>query len=150
MESVVIQSVIENMTNIEAFIDAVCAENNCNNYFGTISMAVLQAVENAIVHGNNSNPGKKVVVSCSRVKGGIAFTVEDEGKGFDFQKYNDFPMGEDGTGIFMMRTLSDSCTFTNGGRTVCLAFQIQGIEKSEYIERVAALKNFYSVKKINA
>lgn len=150
MESIVIQSVSENLTKVEAFIDAICAENNCNNYFGTMSMAVLQAVENAIVHGNGSNPRKKVTVSCSRVKGGVCFTIEDEGKGFDFQKYKDFPMGEEGTGIFLMRTLSDSCAFADGGRKVKLVFQIQGIRKSEYMERVATLKKFYSVKKVNA
>ena len=144
METLKIQSVEANIPQVEAFIEGVCTDLNCYNYFGTISVAVLQAVENAIVHGNKSNPDKFVTVKYSRVKGGIAFVVEDEGRGFDFNLYNDLPTDtEQGTGIFLMHTLSDGCQFSNKGRKVKLTFQIQGIDAGYSMERANTLTSFF-------
>ena len=151
METIKIQSVDENMQQVEAFIESVCTDLNCHNYFGTISVAVLQAVENAIVHGNKRDPEKNVTIKFSRAKGGVLFTVEDEGDGFDADKFSDLPTDtEQGTGIFLMRTLSDNCQFSNGGRQVKMLFTIQGIDASAAMERVNTLTAFFKTSAVNA
>ncbi len=151
MENIKIQSDISNLVKIEQFIDAVCDNMNIHNYFATISMAVLQAVENAIVHGNHSDAAKTVSLKYAKCKGGIAFIVEDEGKGFDWNNYSELPLEEgQGDGIFLMKTLSDSCVYSKGGRKVRLEFMIQGIDASRSLERAATLQKFFAPRQINA
>ena len=62
MEKLVIQSDINNLVEVERFVSAVCDTYNVNNYAATISMSLLQAAENAIVHGNNSDASKSVTI----------------------------------------------------------------------------------------
>lgn len=150
MERIVIQSNVSNLVQIEQFLDTVCDTMNIHNYYASISMAVLQAVENAIVHGNNSDENKTVSIGYSKCKGGIAFVVEDEGDGFNYKEYEGFPMESGvGEGMFLMKTLADTCTFSKGGKRVRLEFMIQGIEQARSLERVATLRRFYAPKKIN-
>lgn len=150
MERIVIQSNVSNLVQIEQFLDTVCVNMNIHNYYATISMAVLQAVENAIVHGNKSDESKRVSIKCSKCRGGISFVVEDEGDGFDYKDYVGFPMESGvGEGVFLMKTLADSCVFSKGGRRVKLEFMIQGIEQARSLERVATLRRFFETKKIN-
>jgi serine/threonine-protein kinase RsbW len=144
METLKIQSVEANIPQVEAFVEGICTDLNCYNYFGTISVAVLQAVENAIVHGNKRNPEKSVTIKFSRAKGGVSFTVEDEGKGFDYKSYTDLPTDtEQGTGIFLMNVLSDNCQFSNKGRCVKMLFKIQGIDAGYSMERANTLTSFF-------
>ncbi len=149
MKNIVIQSNVSNLSTVEQFLDTICDSMNISNYYATITMAVLQAVENAIVHGNNSDENKFVSIDCFKCRGGIAFTIEDEGEGFDFSTYSDLPMLEGkGDGIFLMKTLSDKCEFTEGGKKVRLEFMIQGIEALHSLERAATLQHFFKPKKV--
>ena len=144
METIKIQSVEANIPQVEAYLESVCSDFNCYNYFGTISVAVLQAVENAIVHGNKRNPEKSVTIKFSRAKGGLAFVVEDEGNGFDYTQYTDLPTDtEQGTGLFLMNVLSDQCQFSNHGRKVKMLFKIQGIDAGYSMERANTLTSFF-------
>ena len=150
MERIVIQSNAANLIKVEQFLDTVCDTMNIHNYYATISMAVLQAVENAIVHGNKSDENKVVSIKYSKCRGGIAFVVEDEGDGFNYKDYAGFPMESGvGEGVFLMKTLADSCVFSKGGRRVRLEFMIQGIEQARSLERVATFRHFFEPKKIN-
>jgi hypothetical protein len=46
-----------------------------------------EALENAVVHGNQEDPGKKVHIRCRCGPGNeISIVVTDQGKGFDFGK----------------------------------------------------------------
>ncbi|MBR3529159.1 MAG: ATP-binding protein [Bacteroidales bacterium] len=151
MEKLIIQSDIDKLPEVERFVDAVCDTYNINNYVATISMSLLQAVKNAIVHGNGSNPEKHVTIESDFCKGGVYFKVSDEGQGFDFKRYGAMPdQEEQGMGIYLMRTLSDKMTFTDNGRAVCLEYVIDGIEASRALERIMTLHNFYSPKMVNA
>lgn len=151
MEKLIIQSDTSNLIEVERFVSAVCDTCNINNYAAAISMSLLQAVENAIVHGNGNDVAKRVTITSDLCKGGVFFTVSDEGCGFDFQKYGEIPEGEgSGMGIYLMKTLSDGLSFSDGGRTVRLDFVINGIEASRALERIVALRNFYAPHFVNA
>ena len=151
MEKIVIQSDIANLIEVERFVANVCDTYNINNYAATISMSLLQAVENAIVHGNHSDATKTVTVVADYVKGGVSFVVEDQGNGFDFAQYGSMPMEEGrGTGIFRMKSLSDHLSLDNNGRTVKMEFFINGIDAARALERRVTLHNFYSSKLVNA
>ncbi len=151
MEKLVIQSDISNLVQVERFVSAVCDSFNINNYAATISMSLLQAVENAIVHGNKNDVNKQVAIVCDRNKGGVFFTVSDQGVGFDFENYGTIPEQEGrGTGIYIMKTLSDKITFQDNGSTIRLDFIINGIEASRALERVMTLRNYYAPRTVNA
>ena len=151
MEKLVIQSTKENMARVEDLIYDICINNHVLNYYGVISVAVSQAVENAIVHGNNSDGDKKVVMSCGNCRGGMFFEIKDEGVGFDFNAFGDLPLeGERGDGIFMMKTLADKIEYSENGSRVRLEFLINGIEKADYLERCAKINKFFMPALINA
>lgn len=150
MEKLVIQSNINNLVEVERFVSTVCDTFNVNNYAGTISMALLQAVENAIIHGNQNNPDLKVTITSELCRGGICFTVADEGRGFNYQQYGDLPLSdEQGTGIFLMKSLSDKLTFINNGSTVRMEYLINGIEATRAVERIMVLRNYHANKLVH-
>ena len=141
-----IQSDNKNIDVVAKFIYELCDEKHILNYEATISTPVLQAIENAIVHGNHSDPSKMVHVECDEIRGGLYFLVRDEGDGFDYSQYGDI-QDEGGNGIFLMRSLSDRMEYLEGGRAVRMEFMIQGIEKTYAMERVAKLERFFAMDK---
>lgn len=121
-------SKVENLSLVEKFIDNVCEENKVNqDYYGNILIALTEAVNNAIFHGNSSDPKKSVTVSFKPGNGNLAFMVEDQGKGFD---YGTLPDPTDpanienpnGRGVFLMKHLADKVLFHDSGRRVELIF----------------------------
>ena len=145
-ESFVIQSDIANLPLVEERLFHFCHENNVGNYYSAVSVATLQAVENAIIHGNGSDASKKVSLSFAPCRGGISVEVADEGRGFDFRQYGSLPSGEStqGEGIFIMKSLSDRMTFSDEGRQVRLEFDVAGIDPSDALERIATLQARHS------
>ena len=92
-----------------------------------LMIALTEAVNNAILHGNRSNEEKLVHVVCEAQEDGLLFTVTDEGRGFKPEKVanplkEENLLKESGRGIFLMRTLLDRVEFrrTRGGMEVKL------------------------------
>lgn len=145
MEKLIIQSDINNIIEVERFVYSVCDTFNINNYAAVIVMSLIQAVENAIVHGNGNDPSKIVTINFDYCRGGVCFSVSDQGQGFDYNSMlasmTDTPQGK---GLFLMNTLSDNLSFSENGSTVRLEFVIGGIEASRALERVATLNKYYS------
>lgn len=151
MEKLVIQSTKENMSHVEDLIYDICINNHVQNYYGVISVAVSQAVENAIVHGNKCDGNKKVIMEFGNCKGGMFFEIKDEGEGFDFSQFGELPLeGECGEGIFLMNRLADKIVYSENGTRVRLEFIINGIDAADYLERCATIKKFFMPTLINA
>jgi serine/threonine-protein kinase RsbW len=91
-----------------------------------ISIALREALANAIIHGNESDPGKRVLVRCYTHEDlGVLVAIRDEGKGFDPDEIPDPTHAErihlhHGRGVFMMRELMDQVVHRKGGREVVL------------------------------
>ena len=125
-----IPSLSENIRMIESFIDNAKDKFKFNDdIYGNIMIAVTEAVNNAIKHGNQGQSTKNVGLALSLEEGLIKFKVEDEGGGFDFQNLPDPTAPENlekpgGRGIFLMKHLSDEVDFKEGGRVVELSFYI--------------------------
>lgn len=91
-----------------------------------LAIAVVEAVTNAILHGNRQDDGKVVRVLYACVPGEIRVTVRDEGDGFDAGCLPD-PTDPDrcmrcsGRGIYIMRHVMDSVEFDmSNGTTVTM------------------------------
>ena len=130
VQKIILESRSENIAQVEKLIDDVCEECKVNqDYYGNILIAITEAVNNAIVHGNKRNPDKKFFVSCETSDSALTFIVEDEGIGFDFENLPD-PTDPDnlekphGRGVFLMRNLADKVNFTENGRVVELNFHL--------------------------
>ena len=128
MHSIEIESQLKNLTQVESLIDQVCEDLRVSeDSYGNILIAVTEAVNNAIVHGNQNQPTKKVKVDVVKIDTGVIFMVMDEGKGFDFNNLPDPTSPEnierpDGRGIFLMKNLSDEVVFDLNGSKVNITF----------------------------
>lgn len=150
MEKFNIQSNSAGIASVENYISMLCGEKNVYNHFATISMAVLQAVENAVVHGNNNDPSKMVSIECGEFLGGVYFEIEDQGNGFDFTKYGNLPaVGGKGDGIFMMKLLADKIEYSKQGRCVRMEFLIKGIDAADAMKRRSTLAKFHALGSVN-
>ena len=89
-----------------------------------IELAVREALANAIVHGNQENPHKRVYVKCRcTTDGEVSITVEDEGRGFEHDVVPDPTSPHNllrthGRGIYLMRALMDEVDYEQYGSVV--------------------------------
>ena len=126
--SIQVPSISENIRMIESFIDNAKERFELDDdIYGNIMIAVTEAVNNAIKHGNAGDRKKNVHLSLSLNDSLIKFTVKDEGQGFDYQNLPDPTAPENlekvgGRGIFLMKLLSDQVEFKDRGRIVELSF----------------------------
>ena len=126
--SIQVPSMTENIRMIESFIDNAKDKFHLDDdIYGNIMIAVTEAVNNAIKHGNNNNKSKNVHLSLSLQDSLLKFTVKDEGSGFNYDNLPDPTAPENlekpgGRGIFLMKHLSDEVEFKDNGRVVELSF----------------------------
>ena len=145
-EQFVIQSNIALLPSVEERLFHFCHLCHVGNYYSAVSVATLQAVENAIVHGNGADPTKSVSLTMGTCHGGLFVEVADQGAGFDYDAFGDLPAEGQvaGEGIFVMRQLADKLIFADGGRKVRLEFAVAGIDPADAMERVAVLRNHWA------
>lgn len=125
-----IYSKSENISLVEKLVDEVCDENNVHeDFYGNILIAITEAVNNAILHGNKNNPEKRIKIAVAAAEPGLKFKISDEGTGFNFDNLPDptDPINIDkpnGRGVFLMRHLADEVEFFEEGKTVELSFNL--------------------------
>jgi serine/threonine-protein kinase RsbW len=129
MESISINSDIENLTVIETMVDTLSKRLGISDeVYGKILISTVEAVNNAILHGNRGDSSKKVTVVVSSDGNIFDVTVTDEGDGFS---YLDIPDPTDpknienlhGRGVFIMKSLSDSIEYNTTGNEVRMKFK---------------------------
>jgi len=118
-----------NLRVIENAIDEITGSIGVNqDNYGKILVATLEAVNNAITHGNKANPQKMVDVEITFDKNEMIITVTDEGPGFNPAAIPDPTMPENieelsGRGVFLMKKLADSISFNEKGNSVTMNFK---------------------------
>jgi serine/threonine-protein kinase RsbW len=128
--SLEISSVPENLRIVEKLIDDISAQHEFeSDMYGKVLVAFVEAVNNSIIHGNKSNPDKKVKVDVWSAESKLFITVEDEGPGFNYQNIPDPTAPENieninGRGVFLMNHLSDEVKFHKNGAKVELIFNL--------------------------
>ncbi len=128
--SLEIASVPENLRIVEKLIDDISAKHEFeSDMYGKVLVAFVEAVNNSIVHGNKSDPDKKVKVKVWSADNKLYITVEDEGPGFNYDNIPDPTAPENieninGRGVFLMNHLSDEVKFHKNGSMVELIFNL--------------------------
>lgn len=128
--SIEIPSLAENIRIVESFVDnAKDKYQLTDDVYGNIMIAVVESVNNAIIHGNRSDKSKIVKLTANFNEEQISFIIKDEGPGFDQNNLPD-PTAPDniqnpgGRGIFLMKHLADEINFSQEGRHVELTFYL--------------------------
>jgi serine/threonine-protein kinase RsbW len=124
-----IESKVKNLRIVENAIDEFSTEIGLKqDNYGKILVSALEAVNNAIVHGNKANVSKWVEIIISYSKNIMKISVLDEGKGFNPKEIPDPTKPENienlhGRGIFLMSKLADKIEFNEKGNMVTMYFK---------------------------
>lgn len=117
--------------SVEIFLEEISSELSFKeDVYANVMVAVTEAVNNSILHGNKEDPTKKVFLNVhmeSQYR--LKITISDEGEGFDPDGLADPTAPENienigGRGVFLMRHLADELSFSDDGRTVIMIFNI--------------------------
>ncbi len=124
-----IGSRFENIELVQAMVDdsldKVAIDEDSRYWIG---IAVREAVANAIKHGNQQDPDKKVRVKMLIDSSEMVITISDEGEGFQPEEVEN-PLDPEnllkpsGRGIFYMKKFMDDLCYSfgpEGGTTVTL------------------------------
>lgn len=129
MSKITIHSDISNISLVEKLIDELSQQYSFHSdVYGKLLLAVVEGVNNAIVHGNKMVSEKKVTISYEVESNRISFTIRDEGEGFDHTLLPDPTTPENierthGRGVFLMKHLADELAFSDKGNEVKLTFK---------------------------
>lgn len=129
-ERYVLPSDMESLLKVEEVVDKVCAEYGVpEDAYGNVLIAVTEALNNAIIHGNGGLRQKNVELVVREDSQAVVFEVKDEGAGFDYANLPDPTAPENlekpnGRGVFLMRSLADEVEFFDNGSRVELRFKL--------------------------
>ena len=123
-----IASTLQSVYEVEHFLNAVFKDLGFSRkIYCKIYLAVTEAVNNAVIHGNGKDKTKFVSINFHNYNDHFIVQIEDEGKGFDYTIVPD-PRDpnnirkESGRGIFIMKQYADKVNFEKQGSIVQLTF----------------------------
>jgi len=122
-----IPSTFDYIPKIESLVEFICSKLGIDDGFGNVLIAVSEAVNNAIIHGNKNNSEAYISIQLAESDNLFYFSVEDQGSGFDYGNFPDPTLvgdinQESGRGIFLIRNLADSVEFEKNGRKITIYF----------------------------
>jgi len=94
-------------------------------------VGLTEALSNAMLYGNDSDPQKRIRVEVTVRVEEIAVRITDQGVGFDPTTIPDPTLPDNisksgGRGIFLMRSLMDEVKFNDQGNSVTLVLRLEG------------------------
>jgi len=129
LKKITISSEIKNLRIVEKAIDEVSSELGISqDNYGKIMVSTMEAVNNAIIHGNKSRSECNVNIDIIHKNNLLKISVEDEGPGFRPEEIPDPTRPENiekvsGRGIFLMSRLADKIIFNKKGNKVTMSFK---------------------------
>lgn len=126
----VISSELENIEKVRLFLSEIFFEAEIDfRYFNQVLLGICEAVNNSIIHGNNFNREKEVIIRIYFSEGSLVVEVKDEGAGFNLENLEDPTHAENlkkenGRGIYLMRNVADNIQYFDGGRCVSIKYNI--------------------------
>jgi serine/threonine-protein kinase RsbW len=124
-----IESSSENLRVVENAIDETTTILGISqDSYGKILVSTMEAVNNAILHGNRSDPKKIVEIVITYKTNELKIKVADEGQGFRPENIPDPTIPENiealnGRGVYLMSHLSDKIKYNKKGNSVTITFK---------------------------
>jgi anti-sigma regulatory factor (Ser/Thr protein kinase) len=143
--SLVLKSNLSELPKLERFVEKISDEFNIGHtYFSNIIVSLTELAKNAIIHGNNYNFEKKVLIDFEQKEGKLRFSITDEGKGFskgipnlyDESSYDN----NESNGLFIVKYLSDNIEFHKNGSQIVVDFNIASANELLSLTRINILK----------
>lgn len=128
IEQIKLPSDFNSLVDVENLVDRVCNDLGVHEEaYGNVLVAVTEAVNNAIQHGNELNKELFVDVAVGDKSEEFCFNIKDEGDGFNFSVLPDPTapenlLKESGRGIFLMKNLADDVVYDGVGNSVSIYF----------------------------
>ena len=129
-KELLIESCTNGVLEVESFIEDFRQKYQIDDeIFGNILVAVTEAVNNAIIHGNKMDKSKTVRLLIRKRRNIVTCNIKDEGTGFDYNNLPDPTSPENlenigGRGVFLMKHLADLVVFSSDGSNVEIQFRI--------------------------
>jgi len=128
LKKIKIESKLSNLRIVENTVDEITDELGISyNDYGKILISMLEAVNNAMIHGNKLSPDKIVDITINYKKGKLSIKVTDEGPGFSPENVPDPTVPENieeinGRGVYIMSKLADEIKYSKRGNSVTIIF----------------------------
>jgi serine/threonine-protein kinase RsbW len=112
-----LSSTMESVAEVEAAAEKLAADAGLDeDERFKIAMAIREATVNAVLHGNEYDPQKKISVSMENTGESLIFKIADQGKGVNPDTLPDPLAAENllrgtGRGIFLIRSFMDEVHF---------------------------------------
>lgn len=123
-----ISSARENVHRAQEFLESIRKPARIpKGLFGKLVVALTEAVNNGIIHGNKENPRRFVAVRFVLYQDRIVCTVRDQGKGFEPDSLPD-PcadenlMKDGGRGVHIIKSIMHETTFSRTKSGMILKF----------------------------
>jgi serine/threonine-protein kinase RsbW len=119
---------LDSISLLEKFVTEIFQSFKLSNkLFGKAMVSLTEALNNAILHGNKSNPDSWIKLLYFDSPFEAKFVVIDEGDGFDYKNIPDPTapeniLKETGRGVFLMKSLADKIEFLENGSVVLIQF----------------------------
>lgn len=128
--SITLESIPNSIAHVEPFVRSTGVVRLVDtNKYHNLLVAVTEAVNNAIIHGNTLDASKRVAIDVEVHAHEIVVIVTDEGRGFNPDDVPNPTLAEHlhkegGRGVFLMQQLADRVTYeqTKSGLLVQLVF----------------------------
>lgn len=124
-----IASDVKEIHKVEEKLELFCRKIGMRkNQIINCAIAVTEATNNAIIHGNKKDPNKKVSIEFNWSGNKLTIRIRDEGNGFNPDNlenplHPDNLLKESGRGIFIIEKLMDDVRFefSDSGTTIILS-----------------------------
>ena len=136
MDQELILELPNDIRSIEHAVEYVTRHcSSCGDYARRLNLnfrvGLTEALSNAMLYGNGSDPEKRVRVEVTVRVEEVAVRVTDQGVGFDPATVPDPTLPDNisktgGRGIFLMKALMDEVEFNERGNSVTLVLRFEG------------------------
>lgn len=127
-KKLVLKSTYEELDKLEGFLNDLQTDLKFNDeFYARLMLTVSEAATNGVVHGNELDSSKKVILSAEYNGESLVVTTQDEGAGFNPEEVAD-PLAVEnilktsGRGVFLMGEYADSVEYQDDGRKLILEF----------------------------
>ncbi|GAB5407900.1 MAG: hypothetical protein BalsKO_02650 [Balneolaceae bacterium] len=129
-KKLVLKSEYEEVEKLEHLLNELQSELGFDDeFYAKLMLTVSEAAMNGVVHGNQLDPSKKVVITAESDGKKLNFTSKDEGPGFNPDDVAD-PLAEEnllktsGRGVFLMKEYAEEVEYQESGTKLILRFKL--------------------------
>ncbi len=138
-DSLKLKSSSSELNKVEKLVEALADKYYLNDsYFANIMVALTEAFNNALIHGNHNDPDKQIHIGFSLTDKEMIFEICDEGNGFDHLLFLNSRHSENQRGIELIQSVSDKVEFSDKGRCISIHFNVASVNQSISQNRMSA------------